>query len=75
GLRNLHAMGIIYQDISSRNLLVFSLVPPRAAICNYGKSKVGTRGYKAALGLQGFTAPEVGGLVGYTSAINVFSLG
>ncbi|KAH8768420.1 kinase-like domain-containing protein, partial [Diaporthe sp. PMI_573] len=75
GLRNLHAMGIMHRDISPRNLLVFSLAPPRAAICDYGKSKVGTRGHEAALGPQGFTAPEVGGLAGYTSAIDVFSLG
>ncbi|KAH8743625.1 kinase-like domain-containing protein [Diaporthe sp. PMI_573] len=75
GLRNLHTMGIMHRDISPRNLLVISLAPPRAAICDYGKSKVGTRGREAALGPQGFTAPEVGGPAGYTSAIDVFSLG
>jgi hypothetical protein len=74
GLRNLHAMGIMHRDISPRNLLVFSLAPPRAAICDYGKSKVGARGHEAALGPQGFTAPEVGGSAGYTSAIDLFSL-
>ncbi|KAH8745004.1 kinase-like domain-containing protein [Diaporthe sp. PMI_573] len=75
GLRNLHAMGIMHRDISPQNLLVFSLVPPQAAICDYGKSKVGTRGHQGALGPQGFTAPEVGGPAGYTSAIDIFSLG
>jgi serine/threonine protein kinase len=68
-------MGIMHRDISPRNLLVFSLEPPRAAICDYGKSKVATRGHDAALGPRGFTAPEVGGPAGYTSAIDVFSIG
>ncbi|KAF3768258.1 kinase-like protein [Cryphonectria parasitica EP155] len=75
GLRNLHARGIMHRDISPRNLLVFSRQPPHAAICDYGKSKVGTRGKLAALGPPDFTAPEVGRPEGYTSAIDIFSLG
>lgn len=75
GLRNLHAGGIMHRDISPRNLLVFSLTPPRAAICDYGKSKIGVQGYYTALGPKGFTAPEVSRPDGYTNAIDIFSLG
>ena len=78
GLRNLHAMEIMHRDISPRNLLVFSYRPPApatAAICDFGKSKKGTRGIEASLGPRGFTAPEVWHRKGYTNAIDIFSLG
>ncbi|KAH8743999.1 kinase-like domain-containing protein [Diaporthe sp. PMI_573] len=75
GLRNLHAAGIMHRDISPQNLLVFSHQPPTAAICDFGKSKQGTKGNKTSLGPPAFTAPEVGNQEEYTNSIDVFSLG
>ncbi|ROW13915.1 hypothetical protein VPNG_03594 [Cytospora leucostoma] len=46
GLSNLHSAGIMHRDISPRNSLIFSLdqSAPKAAICDFGKSKKGARG-------------------------------
>ncbi|KUI67675.1 5'-AMP-activated protein kinase catalytic subunit alpha-1 [Cytospora mali] len=74
GLRNLHAAGIMHRDISPRNLLVFSYQPPIAAICDFGKSKQGTKGIQTSLGPPAFLAPEVG-RGEYTNSIDIFSLG
>ncbi|ROW02423.1 hypothetical protein VMCG_06031 [Cytospora schulzeri] len=74
GLRNLHSAGIMHRDISPNNLLVFSLQPPSAAICDFGKSKQGTKGIQRGLGPLTFTAPEVGTQEEYTNSIDVFSL-
>ncbi|CAN8100210.1 unnamed protein product [Discula destructiva] len=74
GLVTLHAAGIMHRDISPNNLLVFSIQPPVAAICDFGKSKRGTTGVQASLGPQVFTAPEPG-RGEYSNAIDVFSMG
>ncbi|ROV88034.1 hypothetical protein VPNG_10350 [Cytospora leucostoma] len=59
GLKNLHSMGIMHRDISPKNSLILSLGPkPRAAICDFGKSKIGTTGMSRSLGPPAFIAPE-----------------
>lgn len=76
GLKNLHSMGIMHRDISPKNTLILSLgAEPRAAICDFGKSKRGATGVDMCLGPPAFVAPEVWIQQGYTNAIDVFSLG
>lgn len=74
GLVTLHAAEIMHRDISPNNLLVFSIQPPIAKICDFGKSKKGTTGDSTSLGPLVFTAPEPRRGV-YSNAIDVFSMG
>ncbi|KUI73475.1 hypothetical protein VM1G_08910 [Cytospora mali] len=77
GLRTIHSAGIMHRDISLRNSLILSLddSKPQAAICDFGKSKLGSTGRETALGPQVYIAPEVWRRGGYTNAIDIFSLG
>lgn len=75
GLANLHTAGIMHRDISPKNLLVFSYQPPVAAICDFGKSKYGTKGTGASLGPSMYMAPEPARQEEYTNAIDIFSMG
>lgn len=76
GLKDLHSMGNMHRDIYPKNSLILSLGPrPRAAICDFGKSRIGTTSTSLSLGPPAFMAPEVWRREGYTNAIDVFSLG
>lgn len=77
GLQNIHSVGIMHRDISPRSSLVFSLrkSSPKAAICDFGKSKKGVAGTNTSLGPPPFVAPEAWGRQGYINAIDIFSLG
>ena len=39
GLQALHKAGYMHRDVSIKNLLVMSLDPPQAVLCDYGKGK------------------------------------
>lgn len=62
GLRNIHSAGIMHRDISPRNYLIFSFrdSTPKAAICDFGKSKKGAKGIGTSLGPPSFVALRFG---------------
>ncbi|MCJ1474815.1 hypothetical protein MMC13_003475 [Lambiella insularis] len=59
GLRELHTMGIMHRDIRPKNTLVLSLVPARAALCDYGKAVKAESSTDTKIGPIYTLAPEV----------------
>jgi serine/threonine protein kinase len=78
GLKRIHACGVMHRDISLKNLLVRSLDPPVAAICDFGKATDQRHSYNSAIGPIETVAPEVWRSAPhnpYTRAVDVWSLG
>ncbi|KAK4448729.1 kinase-like domain-containing protein [Podospora aff. communis PSN243] len=78
GLRRIHSSNIIHRDISLKNLLIRSVNPPVAAICDFGKATDQRRSYNSAIGPIETVAPEVWRSAPhnpYTRAVDVWSLG
>ncbi|KAK0649985.1 kinase-like domain-containing protein [Cercophora newfieldiana] len=59
GLERIHAAGIMHRDISLKNLLIRSLDPPTAAICDFGKATKQPQSFNTAIGPIETVAPEV----------------
>jgi serine/threonine protein kinase len=38
GLKSLHDLGIMHRDVRRQNMLIISITPPRASLCDYGKA-------------------------------------
>ena len=55
----MHSKGFMHRDISPKNLLVVSLDPPRAAICDYGKAVRKEHSTNSYIGPIFTLAPEV----------------
>ncbi|ORY55901.1 kinase-like domain-containing protein [Pseudomassariella vexata] len=76
GLEAIHDAGIMHRDISPRNLLVLSLDPPEASICDFGKALRSGKGHDTTIGPIDTVAPEVWTSKerGYSNAIDIWSL-
>jgi len=59
GLKRIHTAGIMHRDISLKNLLIRSLEPPVAAICDFGKATNRRQDTNTAIGPIETVAPEV----------------
>ena len=59
GLATLHARGIIHRDVRPQNMLIMSISPPRASICDFGKAVKAQTSNFTAIGPILTCAPEV----------------
>ncbi|KAK1750439.1 kinase-like domain-containing protein [Echria macrotheca] len=78
GLSRIHASNVMHRDISSKNLLVCSLHPPSAAICDFGKAIDKPYDTETAIGPIDTVAPEVWQATParpYGPAVDVWSMG
>ena len=78
GIKTLHAMGIMHRDIRPKNMLILSIKPARAALCDYGKatdeetSTITTLGPIPTLAPEVWTVPAKGP---YTAKIDMWAYG
>ena len=75
GLKTLHKAGYMHRDVSAKNILVMSLVPPRAVLCDYGKARRAPWHVDSHIGPIAFLPPEVDGQRRYDSKIDVWGIG
>ena len=78
GLKALHALGIMHRDIRPKNMLIMSNIPPRAALCDYGKAVVAKTDTVTTIGPIHTLAPEVWTIAKdgpYTSKIDTWAYG
>ena len=75
GLKTLHEAGYMHRDISLRNVLVLSLKPPRAVLCDFGKAIPTTRHFDSRIGPIPTLAPEVNGVSLYDNKIDIWGIG
>jgi len=78
GLERIHAAGIVHRDISLKNLLIRSLDPPVAAICDFGKASNQPHSTNTAIGPIETVAPEVWTSTPrnpYRRSVDIWSLG
>ncbi|KAK0702207.1 kinase-like domain-containing protein [Lasiosphaeris hirsuta] len=78
GLGTIHAAGVMHRDISLKNLLILSLEPPLAAICDFGKATDKPYSADTAIGPVETVAPEVwtsGPHGQYGRGVDLWSLG
>ena len=73
GLQVLHHRGIMHRDITRRNLLVISLNPADAVLCDYGKATSTRQSADTCLGPVHTLAPEVWAKSFYTNSIDVWA--
>ena len=74
GLSTLHRAGYIHRDVTAKNILVLSLDPPQATLCDYGKAVRATSHVDSRIGPIPTLAPEVDGRTEYSNKIDVWSL-
>ena len=79
GLQTLHEMGIMHRDIRCKNMLIMSLKPPRASLCDYGKAIQAQYSTVTAIGAIPTCAPEVWtaahSYTGYNNKIDMWAFG
>lgn len=74
GIRTLHELGIMHRDIRPENMLIVSIKPPRASLCDYGKAIKADKHSITTIGPKRTLAPEVWkGL--YTAKIDMWAYG
>ena len=59
GLAALHQAGYMHRDVTARNMLIMSLDPPKAVLCDYGKAILAETHIDPGLGPRSTLAPEV----------------
>jgi len=74
GLDTLHKQGLLHRDITIKNLLVVTLSPPEAALCDFGKAIESKESMDTVIGPKNTLAPEVWGQSPYNNKIDVWSL-
>lgn len=65
----------MHRDVSAKNLLVMSLVPPRAVLCDYGKARHAPWHVDSHIGPIPTLAPEVDGHARYDNKIDIWGIG
>ena len=73
GISTMHDQGIMHRDITRRNMLVLSIQPPQAIICDYGKATSEQKPTFTFLGPVGTLAPEVGNGSSYSNKIDLWA--
>lgn len=74
GLNTLHEQGLMHRDITVKNLLVVTLSPPEAALCDFGRTIEADESSDTAIGPKCTLAPEVWEQRSYNNKIDVWSL-
>lgn len=74
GLITLHKQGLMHRDITVKNLLLVTLSPPEAALCDFGRTIEAEESMDTAIGPKCTLAPEVWGLCPYNNKVDVWSL-
>ena len=59
GLKTLHAKGIMHRDIRLKNMLIMSVDPPHAVLCDFGKAIEAKTDTSTSIGTAYTLAPEV----------------
>ena len=59
GIQTLHAMRIMHRDIRPKNMLLVSIEPPQASLCDYGKAIEAENSTVTTIGPISTLAPEV----------------
>lgn len=75
GLQVLHGAGIMHRDVHIGNLLITSIDPPEAVLCDFGKSIEAQSDTNQFLGPISTRAPEIDGVSPYNEKIDIWSLG
>jgi len=75
GLRTMHEAGYMHRDISARNLLIMSVSPPKAVLCDFGKARHASSHRDTHIGPIPTLAPEVDGHTWYNSSIDIWGIG
>ncbi|KAL8696416.1 MAG: hypothetical protein Q9201_007668 [Fulgogasparrea decipioides] len=75
GLQHLHGAGMMHRDVHFRNLLVISMKPPVAVLCDFGKALEAPVDTNQHLGPISTRAPEIDGVRPYNNKIDIWSLG
>ena len=78
GVGVLHAMGIMHRDIRPKNMLMMSITPARASLCDYGKATEAEKSITTTIGPISTLAPEVWTTPTdgpYTKAIDMWAYG
>ena len=75
GLRTMHEAGYMHRDVSARNLLIMSLSPPNAVLCDFGKARHALAHRDTHIGPIPTLAPEVDGQTWYDSKIDIWGIG
>lgn len=65
----------MHRDVSARNLLVMSLSPPKAVLCDFGKARHASTHRDTHIGPIPTLAPEVDGQTWYDSKIDIWGIG
>lgn len=74
GLNTLHKQGLIHRDITVKNLLLVTLSPPEAALCDFGITVEAEESTDTVIGPKCTLAPEVWGQRPYNNKVDVWSL-
>ena len=78
GIKSLHDISIIHRDIRPQNMLVMSVDPGRACLCDYGKAVEGVSDTATTIGPVHTLAPEgwaVAEYGSYTNKIDMWAYG
>lgn len=78
GIEALHSIGIMHRDIRPQNMLVMSVDPGRACLCDYGKAIEATSDTVTTIGPIHTLAPEVWWVSAhgpYTNKIDMWAYG
>ena len=75
GLKALHEERYMHRDVHGKNILVMSLDPPQAVLCDYGKARHRLKERDTRLGPIPTLAPEVDGVTDYNNKIDIWGIG